>query len=154
MSVTRQKYYSDLLAVLERNHTEPLTKEKARVAYSDSNQIIDSWSHGTVKIHSAVKVLLPSRKLAIDLTLKPEKSENSVREANEYFELLQKDQGVIEEIIGEVLDWRCAPTERQIILNVDADPNNESDWPRQHELLAARLLAFRIAFSSRIAQFP
>jgi hypothetical protein len=155
MSSTRQKYHASLLDVLSRNGIEPLTKRKARVPYPKSNQIIDSWSHGTVSIDSAVKALMISGKLTVDITLKPKsKNKDSAAEASTYFEILHKDKKVIDEIIGEVLEWIPARRERQIILEIKANPNEETDWPRQHQLIAARLVAFRIAFSSRIAQLP
>jgi hypothetical protein len=157
MSDINQKYFSGLLDVLTQSGIQPRNTKEARKAYSENFQIIDTWHHGTVTIESVVKVLMASKTIAVDVTLKPKhKDKDSAKEANDYFLILGEDQQLIGEIIRVAnLDWNDSPArERQIILNVAGDPTEKSDWPRQHALLAARLVGFRIAFEPRIEHLP
>lgn len=158
MSNSTNEFYSGLLAVLEKNGIKPETRRSERVAYSNptDHQKIDTWRHGTVTIESAVKVLMSSGEITVDVTLKPKtKNEDSAKDVVTYFEILRKDKEVIDKILGAELDWNPRPPrERQIILKVPCNLSNETDWANYHEILAAKLVAFRIAFKSRIERLP
>lgn len=69
MSDINQKYFSGLLDVLTQSGIQPRNTKEARKAYSENFQIIDTWHHGTVTIESAVKVLMASKTIAVDVTL-------------------------------------------------------------------------------------
>jgi hypothetical protein len=60
---------------------------------------------------------------------------------------------VIERALGYPLEWEDLPSKRDCrtacYLN-GADPEDESDWPRQHEWLAKRLNDMHRAFASRV----
>jgi hypothetical protein len=72
--------------------------------------------------------------------------------AHDQYNRLKEDRLAIEDIIGHKLEWNPNPErERQIIWRLEnVEPTDESDWPRQHAWLAARLVAFRLAFGPRI----
>lgn len=73
------------------------------------------------------------------------------KDAKAFFELLRRDQRSIERELGCALHWREMPIEREIAVYLPVvDPNDESDWPRQHEWLAARLNELHRVFSPRI----
>lgn len=93
--------------------------------------------------HIAVNVLTRDQEIRVDLTLKS-------KEAHKQYLLLKEQQHVIEEIVGKELEWNSQPkVERQIIWRLKkTDPTKRSDWPRQHAWLAARLVAFRVAFGA------
>lgn len=132
-----QKYFAALLALMDRSGIELRTKRKA----DGHRQVIDSWPG---PIDSAVKILKTKKEITVDLTLKSGKA------AHEQFLLLEKDKRDIQEIVGKV-EWEPQPAnERQIIAVLKADPTDETDWPRQHAWLAARVIAFRLAFGPRI----
>ena len=132
------KYFSALLDMMKAIgiHIGP------KKPYSGQFQKVYSWS-GPIDI--AVNILKRDKQIRVDLTLKSEV-------AHEQYKRLEDDKREIEEIIGKELEWNDNPkTERQIIWRLEnVDPTNESDWPRQHAWLAARLVAFRLAFGPRI----
>lgn len=134
-NVDRRKYFTALLDMMKRVgiHIDPKP-------YSGPFQIVYPWPG---PIHIAVKVL--KREIRVDLTLKSDA-------AHEQFIRLEEDKPEIEEIIGKKLEWNPKPEkERQIIWRLkNVDPTDKSDWQRQHAWLAARLVAFRLAFGPRI----
>jgi hypothetical protein len=135
-----QKYFAALLALMDRSGIKLRTPRKP---YAGQFQIIDSWRG---KIDTAVNILKSKKKIRVDLTLKG----NS---ANKQFLELEKDKHDVQEVVGKV-KWEPQPVkERQIIAVLKADPTDERDWPRQHAWLAARLIAFRLAFGPRIDRF-
>ena len=71
--------------------------------------------------------------------------------AKAFFALLRRDKNSIERELGHSLLWREMPTEREITSYLsDVDPDNESDWRRQHKWLAERLNTMHRVFSPRI----
>ena len=72
-------------------------------------------------------------------------------DAKAFFGLLRRDQYSIERELGCPLHWREMPIEREISIYLSVvDPNDESDWRRQHEWLATRLNELHRVFSPRI----
>jgi Domain of unknown function (DUF4268) len=132
-----RKYFSALLDMMKRVKIWAPPKTPS----SQQFQIIYSWPGGK---DIAVNIL-KRKEIRVDLTLKSD-------QANEEYLALEKDKNAIETVIGKELEWNpTPPTERQIIWRLNnTDPTDESDWPRQHAWLAARLVAFRLAFGPRI----
>ena len=135
-------FYSTYFAALFDRMKRAGIHFRPRKPYSRQFQIVHSWS-GPIDL--AVNILKSNKEIRVDLTLKSETSHNQ-------YKRLKKDKIEIEEIIGRKLEWNEKPkTERQIIWRLKkVDPTDKSDWPRQHAWLAARLVAFRLAFGPRI----
>ena len=76
-------------------------------------------------------------------------------EGKAHFHLLEEDEEAIEAEAGTALVWNELPNRKEsrieLLLN-DADPTNESDWPRQHAWLAEKLEVFHQTFSKRVKQ--
>jgi hypothetical protein len=69
------------------------------------------------------------------------------------FWLLQDQKEEIEAEISYALDWEELPQGKDTRISVslnDANPEMQSDWPRQHDWLAARLNEFYNAFVNRV----
>ena len=75
------------------------------------------------------------------------------KDANAFFEMLQRDKALIEQQIGYVLEWEDLPSRRdcRISSNLnEVDPEDEADWPRQHAWLVGRLNDLHRVFSNRV----
>lgn len=73
--------------------------------------------------------------------------------AKAFFHLLHAQKDAVEKELGYTLDWEELPEGKDTRISVslnDSDPENEADWSRQHEWLAARLNGFHRAFASRV----
>ncbi len=73
--------------------------------------------------------------------------------AKAYFALLKEQQANIESELGFPLEWEelpAGPDSRITMYLRDVDPEDKSDWPRQHEWLAVTLNAMHRAFSKRV----
>lgn len=73
--------------------------------------------------------------------------------AKAFFHLLHGQQSLIESELGYPLDWEELPDGKDSRISValsDADPENQDDWPRQHDWLADRLIAFHRVFANRV----
>jgi hypothetical protein len=133
-----ERYFSSLLQTIDRRGIQLRTPRKA---YFEHRQTVDSWP---TRIDTAVKILKSKDQISVDLTLKGD-------EADDQFTELEKDKDYFNIIIGGKVDWKKgAGKERQVVAVLPADPTDEKDWPRQHAWLAAKLLAFRIAFEPKI----
>lgn len=74
-------------------------------------------------------------------------------DAKRYFHLLMQDQSDIEKEIGVALAWEELPEKRDSRIAVylqDANPEDRSDWPRQHDWLADRINELYAVFHNRI----
>ncbi len=73
--------------------------------------------------------------------------------AKAFFGLLQQQKDAIEEEFGFSLEWEELParTDCRISYHLeDSDPENEADWPRQHEWLVQRLNDMHRVFAQRV----
>lgn len=72
--------------------------------------------------------------------------------AKAFFHLLRSQQSEIEKALGYTVDWEeLAGKDMRVSTPLnDIDPEDRSDWSRQHEWLATRLNEFYKVFSSRI----
>lgn len=74
-------------------------------------------------------------------------------DAKAFFGLLRQQKDEIERDFGDTLDWQELPEKQDCRIaheRREVDPFDESDWPRQHEWLADRLITMRGVFSDRI----
>lgn len=77
----------------------------------------------------------------------------SNQHAKAFFHLLHAQKAAIEAELGYPLEWEELPAgkdTRILAALKDTDPEDEADWPRQHEWLAARLNEFYRVFASRV----
>ena len=75
------------------------------------------------------------------------------RNAKAFFRLLHEQKDAIERELGYELEWQELPagnSSRIAVFLNDADPGDESDWPRQHQWLATRLNELHRVFSNRV----
>lgn len=73
--------------------------------------------------------------------------------AKEFFYLLREQRADIEQELGYALDWEELPEGRDTRVSIvlsDVDPEDQGDWPRQHEWLAARLNDLHRVFVHRV----
>jgi hypothetical protein len=73
--------------------------------------------------------------------------------AKDYFGLLRMQRDMIEHELGYGLEWEELPSRQDCRIAAylnNADPENESDWPRQHEWLVKRLNDLHRVFSQRL----
>jgi hypothetical protein len=74
-------------------------------------------------------------------------------QAKSFFHLLREQKQAIEQELGYELDWEELPTRRDCRISVymtNVDPEDERDWPRQHEWLAAKVNDFHRVFLNRV----
>jgi hypothetical protein len=72
------------------------------------------------------------------------------------FHALCTQRDVIERELGWPLEWEALQTQQDSRVSVyldDADPENQADWPRQHEWLATRLNDLHRVFAPRVSAF-
>ncbi len=73
--------------------------------------------------------------------------------AKAFFNLLQTQRPEIETELGYALDWDELPEGKDTRVSTplkDIDPEDQADWPRQHDWLAARLSEFYHVFVNRV----
>jgi hypothetical protein len=73
--------------------------------------------------------------------------------SKEFFHLLHAQKSDIEIELGHSLDWEELPEGRDTRISValrDIDPEDQTDWARQHDWLAVRLNAFYRTFVNRV----
>ena len=69
-------------------------------------------------------------------------------------ELLKQKRDDVERALGYPLDWEELPSRRDCRISAymhNADPEDESDWPRQHQWLSDKLNDLHRVFASRVA---
>lgn len=70
------------------------------------------------------------------------------------FQSLEKEKDAIERDFGDQLLWRTAGTTYHIEASLGAlDIDDEQDWPRQHDWLAAKLNRLHEVFADRVKAF-
>jgi hypothetical protein len=79
----------------------------------------------------------------------------SGKHAKSYLQMLKSQQAAIERELGCPLVWEELPSRRDCriasYLN-DVDPEDQGQWPRQHEWLAKRLNDMHRVFARRVAE--
>ena len=73
--------------------------------------------------------------------------------AKAWFHLLHAQREEVEQVLGYALDWEELPEGKDTRISIalpDSDPEDEADWLRQHEWLAARLNELHNVFVNRV----
>ena len=73
--------------------------------------------------------------------------------AKSFFSLLRQQKETIEQELSYPLEWEELPSRQDSRISVylsDVDPEDETDWPRQHEWLAVRLNDMHRVFAFRV----
>lgn len=77
----------------------------------------------------------------------------SGHKAKAFFFLLREQQEAIEQALGYALEWEELPARRDCRISAylnDVDPEDETDWRRQHDWLAAKLNDMHRVFLGRV----
>jgi hypothetical protein len=88
----------------------------------------------------------PKRQVQAELYISSEK-------AKAYFYLLQEQKDAIEAELGYPIVWEELPARRDSRISIvfeNVDPEDQLDWPRQHEWLAKHLNDFHRVFVNRV----
>jgi hypothetical protein len=102
---------------------------------------------GDSRFNLGAVMIRPKSKIRAELYIKGD-------QAKALFALLQHEKDSIERELGFPLEWEELPERRDCrvasYMN-DVDPEDEADWPRQHEWLAKRLNEMHRVFAPRVA---
>lgn len=107
-----------------------------------------AWPIGRSGFNLAATSLRQSRRVRAELYIRGD-------EAKAFFALLHEQKRAVEAELGYSLEWEELPERRDSRVAVyldDADPEDEEDWPRQHEWLVSRLNGMHRAFSNRVRE--
>jgi hypothetical protein len=108
-----------------------------------------SWMNypvGRSGFNLSAAMLRPRKQVRVELYI-------SNTDAKLYFSLLKSQREAIEGEVGYPLEWEELPEGRDSRIAVylsDADPEDQSDWGRQHQWLAARLDDLFRVFGPRV----
>ncbi|WP_408094984.1 DUF4268 domain-containing protein, partial [Rhodoplanes sp. SY1] len=105
-----------------------------------------SYSIGRSSISLNAAMVRPKKQVRAELYL-------SGGKAKSFYHLLAEQKPEIERELGFPLDWEELPKGKDSRISVsleNADPENESDWRRQHEWLAKNLNAMHRVFAPRV----
>jgi len=101
---------------------------------------------GRTGFHLGAVMLRQTNQVRVELYIAGDK-------AKAFLGLLEQDSEAVEVEFGSALDWEELPARRDSRISLcldDVDPENESDWPRQHEWLAQRLKDMHRVFAQRV----
>lgn len=101
---------------------------------------------GRSHVNLSATMVRPRRQVRAELYLTGAK-------AKAFFHLLALQKTEIERDLGFTLDWEELPEGKDSRISValnDADPEDESDWARQHDWLAKRLNELHRGLASRV----
>jgi hypothetical protein len=107
-----------------------------------------SYSIGRTGFGVNASMARPKRQVRAELYM-------SSPSAKAWFHLLHAQKAEIEADLGYPVDWEELPEGRDTRISIalnNTDPEDEADWPRQHEWLAARLGEFHRVFVNRVKQ--
>lgn len=74
--------------------------------------------------------------------------------AKAFLALLQRQKEMVERELGYPLEWEELPSRQDCRVSSyldDVDPEDDADWPHQHEWLAKRLNAMHRVFAQHVA---
>ncbi|WP_193668295.1 DUF4268 domain-containing protein [Paracoccus kondratievae] len=106
------------------------------------------YSIGRTGFNLGAVMIRPKRQIRAELYIAGD-------QAKSFFHLLQEQKQAIEQELGYELDWEELPTRRDCRISVymtNVDPEDERDWPRQHEWLAAKVNDLHKAFLNRVRE--
>ena len=105
-----------------------------------------SFPIGRSRFHLNAVMVRPRKQLRVELHI------GGVH-AKVYFRMLREQKDAIERELGYSPDWEELPEAQDSRISHslnDIDPENEADWPRQHEWLATHLNDLHRAFGQRV----
>ena len=105
-----------------------------------------SFPIGRSRFHLNAVMIRPENKIRAELYI-------GGNRAKIFFKLLQREQETIERELGYPLDWEELPDQQDCRISSyhkDVDPEDETDWLRQHEWLAKRLNQMHGVFAQRV----
>ena len=105
-----------------------------------------SYSVGRSRFHVGAAMVRPKNRVQAELYI-------SGDDAKAYLGLLKLQKDEIESELGYSLNWEELPNRQDSRISIyleNADPEDEADWPRQHQWLAERLNDFHRVFASRV----
>ncbi|MEQ6335121.1 DUF4268 domain-containing protein [Sphingobium sp. MK2] len=105
-----------------------------------------SYSIGRTGFSVNASMARPKRQVRAELYM-------SNPNAKAWFHLLRAQKAAIEAELGYPLDWEELPEGKDTRISValnNTDPEDQTDWFRQHEWIAARLGEFHRVFVSRV----
>jgi hypothetical protein len=104
------------------------------------------YSIGRTGFNLGAVMIRPRRQIRAELYIAGD-------QAKTFFHLLREQQRSIEQELGYALEWEELPTRRDSRVSVymrNVDPEDEEDWPRQHDWLAAKINDFHRVFLGRV----
>ncbi|MBN9466556.1 DUF4268 domain-containing protein [Brevundimonas sp.] len=125
-----------------------LNQKKGRITGSRKPQA-QSWmgySIGRTGFHLGAVMIRPKRQIRVELYI-------SGDQAKVLLAQLQEQADAIHQDLGYSLVWEELPDRRDARVAIylqDLDPEDEGDWPRQHDWLADKLNDMHRAFSGRV----
>jgi hypothetical protein len=105
-----------------------------------------AYSIGRSSFHLAAVMSRPKKQVRAELYIKTD-------EAKAFFHLLRDQKDAIEQELGYPLEWEELPDRRDCRIAVylnNADPDDEKDWRRHHDWLAAKLNDLHRVFANRV----
>lgn len=139
--------------VLQRSYWEGMQSALKRIGGAVSGnrkaqpQSWMSYPVGRSGFHLGAVMLRPKNQIRTNLYIGGDA-------AKHILEQLKQQREAIEQELGYPLIWEDLPANRDCRVSVyldNVDPDDESDWPRQHEWLAQRLNDFHRVFAKRVA---
>lgn len=119
----------------------PLAKER-----KPQPQSWMAYSIGRTGFSINASMARPKRQVRAELYM-------SHRHAKAFFHLLHEQKSAIEHELGYALDWEELPEGKDTRISAalnDLDPEQQTDWPRQHEWLTRRMHDFHRVFVARV----
>lgn len=119
----------------------PLAKER-----KPQPQSWMSYSIGRSGFGVNASMVRPKRQVRAELYM-------SGASAKAWFHLLHAQKQAIESELGYQLDWEELPQGKDTRISIslsEADPEDQADWPRQHEWLATKMNDFYRVFVNRV----
>jgi hypothetical protein len=108
-----------------------------------------SWMNypiGRSTFHLGAVMIRPKRQIRAELYIGNEN-------AKAFFQELFQQREAVEAELGYPLLWEELPNRRDSRITIvleDVDPEDQADWPRQHQWLAQKLNDFHRAFANRV----
>ena len=105
-----------------------------------------AYSIGRSRFHLSAVIIRSKKQIRAELYMKGDHAKVS-------FHLLRDQKDAIEKELNYPLEWEELPAKQDSRIAVylrNADPEDEKDWPRQHNWLAAKLNDLHRVFASRI----
>jgi len=102
---------------------------------------------GRTGFHLGAVMIRPKKQIRAELYISGDRAKGLLI-------LLERQKEAIEKEFGHPLEWEELPARRDCRISPylnDIDPEDEADWPRQHEWLATRLNDLHRAFAQRVA---